>query len=37
MPPRGEDADLDEGEGAAPEAPTNIEITDWDATSVKLK
>ena len=36
MAPRGEDAEVDEG-GRAPDPPTNLEITDWDATLVKLK
>ena len=36
MAPRGEDAEASEG-GAPPQPPTNLEVTDWDATSVKLK
>ena len=36
MAPRGEDIDEDLG-GSPPDTPTNLEITDWDETSVKLK
>lgn len=36
MAPRGEDAEVSEG-GAPPQPPTNLEVTDWDATVVKLK
>jgi len=38
MPPRGEDAEIDDGEaGPAPGSPSEPEIVDWDATTVKLK
>jgi len=39
MPPRGEDPDIEdeEGGGPAPGSPTDLEIVDWDATTVKLK
>jgi hypothetical protein len=39
MAPRGEDAEAgsSEGGGAPPQPPTNLEITDWDATTVRLK
>jgi hypothetical protein len=36
MAPRGEDAEASES-GSPPPPPTNLEVTDWDATSVKLK
>ena len=35
MPPRGEDS-VEEG-GQAPEAPINLDVSDWDATTVSLK
>jgi hypothetical protein len=39
MAPRGEDAEATSSEdgGAPPQPPTNLEITDWDATTVRLK
>ena len=38
MAPRGEDAEVSSSEGGAPpQPPTNLEITDWDATTVRLK
>lgn len=38
MAPRGEDAEAGSSEGGAPPAtPTNLEVTDWDATTVRLK
>lgn len=36
MAPRNEDNEVEEG-GSPPEAPMNLEITDWDATLVRLK
>ncbi len=37
MAPRGEeDLDMDVG-GNPPSQPFNLEVADWDATSVKLK
>jgi hypothetical protein len=38
MAPRGEDAEASNSDGGAPpQPPTNLEVTDWDATTVKLK
>ena len=37
MAPRGEEADVEGEGGSAPGAPTNLEVVDWDATTLSLK
>jgi len=38
MAPRnGDDMDMEEEGGSPPDAPLNLEVSDWDATTVKLK
>jgi len=37
MAPRNEDDMMEQEGGSSPDAPINLEIVDWDATTVKLK
>jgi len=37
MAPRNEDSDMGEPSGSPPDAPVSLEVTDWDATLVRLK
>ena len=37
MAPRGEEAEVEGEGGSPPGAPLNLEVVDWDATTVRLK